>query len=99
MSHRWLVESGDDVLIFIHMLPNSSKKSIFGVDKWRDRLKVSVLSQPISGQANMELVELISSWASVKKKNVVIDKGHKIRKKILRIRNIKYEYISQLIGE
>jgi uncharacterized protein YggU (UPF0235/DUF167 family) len=29
----------------------------------------------------------------------VIDKGHKIRKKILRIRNIKYEYISQLIGE
>ena len=99
MSHRWLVESGDDVLIFIHMLPNSSKKSIFGVDKWRDRLKVSVLSPPISGQANMELVELISSWASVKKKNVVIDKGHKIRKKILRIRNIKYEYISQLIGE
>ena len=99
MSHRWLVESDDDVLIFIHMLPNSSKKSIFGVDKWRDRLKVSVLSQPISGQANMELVELISSWASVKKKNVVIDKGHKIRKKILRIRNIKDEYISQLIGE
>ncbi|MBT6775678.1 MAG: YggU family protein, partial [Euryarchaeota archaeon] len=75
MSHRWLVESGDDVLIFIHMLPNSSKKSTFGVDKWRDRLKVSVLSQPISGQANMELVELISSWASVKKKNVVIEKG------------------------
>jgi uncharacterized protein YggU (UPF0235/DUF167 family) len=47
----------------------------------------------------MELVELISSWASVKKKNVVIDKGHKTRKKIVRIRNIKYEYISQLIGE
>jgi len=99
MSHRWLVESDDDVLIFVHMLPNSSKKSIFGVDKWRGELKVSVLSPPISGQANMELVELISSWASVKKKNVVIDKGHKIRKKILRIRNIKYEYISQLIGE
>jgi len=99
MSHRWLVESGDDVLIFIHMLPNSSKKSIFGVDKWRDRLKVSVLSPPISGQANMELVGLISSWASVKKKNVVIEKGHKTQQKTVRIKNIKYEHIFQLIGE
>ena len=47
----------------------------------------------------MELVELISSWASVKKKNVVIEKGHKTQQKTVRIKNIKYEHIFQLIGE
>ena len=99
MSQRWLVESDDDILIFIQMLPNSSKKSILGVDKWRGRLKVSVLSPPISGKANVELLELISSWASVRMKNIVIEKGHKTRQKTIRIKNIKYEHIHQLIGE
>ena len=99
MSQRWLVESDDDILIFIQMLSNSSKKSILGVDKWRGRLKVSVLSPPISGKANVELLDLISSWASVRMKNIVIEKGHKTRQKTIRIKNIKYEYIHQLIGE
>ena len=70
MSPRWLVDSGDDVLIFLEIQPNSSQKRILGVEQWRGRLKVSVTSPPISGKANSELLELIASWISINKKYV-----------------------------
>ena len=54
MSQRWLVDSGEDVLIFLEIQPNSSQKRILGAEQWRGRLKVSVTSPPISGKANSE---------------------------------------------
>ncbi|MDE0953618.1 MAG: DUF167 domain-containing protein [Candidatus Poseidoniales archaeon] len=99
MSQRWLAESGEDILIFIDIQPNSSQKKILGVGKWRGRLKVSVTSPPISGKANSELLELISSWASVNKTHVSLEKGHKSRRKLIRIKNVKHEHIFSLIGE
>ena len=99
MSQRWLVDSGDDVIIFLVILSNSSQKRILGVGQWRGRLKVSVTSPPISGRANSELLELISSWASINKKNVSLENGHKSRRKTVRIKNIKCEQILSLLGE
>ena len=99
MSQRWLVNSGDDVLIFFEIQPNSTQKRILGVGQWRGRLKVSVTSPPISGKANSELLELISSWASINKKNVSLENGHKSRRKTVRIKNIKCEQILSLLGE
>ena len=99
MSQRWLVDSGDDVLIFLEIQPNSSQKKILGVGQWRSRLKVSVTSLPISGKANSELLELIASWTSKNKKFIILEDGHKNRRKTVRIKKIKCEQILSLIGE
>ena len=82
MSQRWLVDSGDDVLIFLEIQPNSSQKRILGVGQWRGRLKVSVTSPPISGKANSELLELISSWTSINKKICDFEKGIRVVEKL-----------------
>ena len=99
MSQRWLEDSGDDSLILIHIQPNSSRNQVLGVGKWRGRLKLSIMSPPISGKANSELLELLSSWLSVNKADVSIEKGHKSRKKSIRIKNLKSEQILSLMGE
>ena len=99
MSQRWLVDSGDDVLIFLEIQPNSSQKKILGVGQWRGRLKVSVMSPPISGKANSELLELIASWTSINKKYVTLENGRKNRQKTVRIKKIKCEQILSLLGE
>ena len=99
MSQRWLVDSGEDVLIFLEIQPNSSQKRILGVEQWRGRLKVSVTSPPISGKANSELLELIASWISINKKYVTPENGHRNRRKTVRIKKIKCEQILSLLGE
>ena len=99
MSQRWLEDSGDDSLILIHIQPNSSRNQVLGVGKWRGRLELSIMSPPISGKANSELLELLSSWLSINKSDVSIEKGHKSRKKSIRIKNLKSEQILSLIGE
>ena len=99
MSQRWLVDSGEDVLIFLEIQPNSSQKRILGVEQWRGRLKVSVTSPPISGKANSELLELLSSWLSINKADISIVKGHKSRKKSIRVKNVKSDQIMFLLGE
>jgi hypothetical protein len=57
------------------------------------------MSPPISGKANSELLELLSSWLSINKSDISIEKGHKSRKKSIRIKNLKSEQILSLIGE
>jgi hypothetical protein len=99
MSQRWLVDSGEDVLIFLEIQPNSSQKRILGVEQWRGRLKVSVMSPPISGKANSELLELIASWISINKKYVTLENGYRNRRKTVRIKKIKCEQILSLLGE
>ena len=54
MSQRWLEDSGEDSLILIHIQPNSSRNQVLGIGKWRGRLKLSIMSPPISGKANSE---------------------------------------------
>ena len=99
MSQRWLVDSGEDVLIFLEIQPNSSQKRILGVEQWRGRLKVSVMSPPISGKANSELLELIASWLSINKKYVTLENGYRNRRKTVRFKKIKCEQILSLLGE
>lgn len=99
MSQRWLVDSGEDILIFLEIQPNSSQKRILGSGQWRARLKVSVTSPPISDKANSELLVLISSWISTNKKYLILENGHRNCRKTVQIKKIKCEQILCLLGE
>ena len=99
MSQRWLVDSDNDILIFIEIQPNSNQKRILGAEQWRIRLKVSVTSPPISDEANSELLELIAIWTPINKKHPTLENGYKNRRKTVRIKKIKNEKSSSLLGE
>lgn len=99
MSQLWLEDSGDDCIILVQIQPNSSQNQILGVGEWRGRLRLSIIGPPISGKANSELLELLSSWLSINKADISIVKGHKSRKKSIRVKNVKSNQIMFLLGE
>lgn len=48
---------------------------------------VCVVSKPIEGKANQEVIETISKWAGTAKSNIKILSGHKSRKKLIEVIN------------
>ena len=65
--------------------PNSTIIGITGMDIWRTCLKISLVSPPTDGKANLELQKYISSIFELSVNEVSILSGHKSRKKIINV--------------
>jgi uncharacterized protein (TIGR00251 family) len=80
-------ESGCTVLEF-HVNSGSSRSGFAGYDQWRKCIKVSIKSQPKKGEANAELISLISKWFGIEESMVEIVSGNKDRSKRVSIRGL-----------
>jgi uncharacterized protein len=81
--------------IRIKLLPRSSKSQIMG--KEGDMYKVKVNSPPVDGEANKELISLLSKKLGQPKKNIEIITGKTSRMKVVRIYGISEEELSGLL--
>lgn len=73
--------------ITVKVVPGSKNKEI---KRQPDgTYKVKLLSPPIKGKANKELIDIISKEFSVKKSLVSIVKGERTREKIIEIGSVK----------
>lgn len=90
--------------ISIHVQPNSTTLGITGMDIWRTCLKISLVSSPTSGKANLELQKYISSLFELSINDVSIMSGTKSRKKVINVNLpldivlIKLEEIMRIYG-
>lgn len=77
--------------IFVKVIPNSKITKVVEdiVDMLGERtLKVKVRAIPENGKANEEVIEVISDYFKVKKRDVLIERGMNSRSKIIEIKNI-----------
>jgi uncharacterized protein len=81
--------------IRIKLLPRSSKSQIMG--KEGDVYKVKVNSPPVDGEANKELISLLSKKLGQPKSNIEITTGKTSRSKTVRIMGIDQESVSRLM--
>lgn len=70
--------------IRVHVKTGAKSSEIEGVEK--DTVKVKVKAQPHDGQANKELIELLSEYLGVAKSKLEISKGTTSKNKIIRIK-------------
>jgi len=63
----------DGFLLEIKVVTRSSKSGFFGVTG--DKLKVNLMSAPVKGKANKELVKLLSKKLGIPKNSVNIERG------------------------
>lgn len=70
-------------IIFIHVVPRSSKNEIIPLEDQNFRVKIT--AAPVDGDANKKLIEIISEYFDVAKSCVTIVKGERGRKKIVEI--------------
>lgn len=64
----------------IKVIPNAPKERIVAVE---GRLRVYVTAPAVDGKANKAVVEVLSKYFGLKKKDVLIVKGEKSREKVV----------------
>src|SRR5687768_12000192 len=78
----------DELRIRVRVKPRASRSRI--VSAAGDVLEVAVAAPPVDGEANEELVRLLSSVLDVARRNVEIVGGAHGRTKLLRIRGLTH---------
>ena len=74
-----IVERNGSVIFTVRVVPRSSKSRIVG--EYGEALRVQLLSPPVDGAANAELIKLLAKEFGVSKINVEIISGHTSRSK------------------
>jgi uncharacterized protein (TIGR00251 family) len=76
-------KSKKGITIKIKVYPKSAQSGISGIAG--DVLKIKVNAPPVGGEANKELIEILSDTLRLKKTSIKIIKGHTSRNKIVEI--------------
>ncbi len=75
------------ITVEVKVEPRSSRKGIAGV--MDNLLKVKLTAPPVGGEANEQLIEVISEATGVRKSEIRIIRGHSSKKKVVEIRGIE----------
>lgn len=74
------------ITLQVKVEPRASQRGISGL--FGEALKVKVNAAPAEGEANKELIEILSEEFGIKKTAVRIIKGHSSRNKIVEIEGV-----------
>lgn len=74
---------GDDLVIKLLLEPNFSRSKVVGIHG--DYLKITLMTLPIDGQANKELIKLLCNVFKVKKADISTLAGERSRNKTVRV--------------
>lgn len=94
------LKTGDNsVIISLTVIPNSNKNKLY-VDPDSGEIICEVKAKPIKGNANKNVIKMLSKRFNIASANIDIVKGLKTRDKIIVIKNrSKDEIIKILLGE
>jgi uncharacterized protein len=81
--------------IDISVTPSSPKSEVQGFDQWRKRLVVKVHAPPEKGEANEEVVSLLSDYFNA---DVEVVRGHISRMKTVLVHASKSDALQRLEG-
>lgn len=74
------------IVIEVKVEPRSSKKGIAGV--MDNMVKVKLTAPPVEGEANEQLIEVLSELTGVRKSDIRIVRGLSSRRKVVEIRGV-----------
>jgi hypothetical protein len=88
-------ETRSGIELDLMVSPSSPRSEVVGLDQWRGRLVVKLRSPPEKGEANQELVALLSRFFSAP---VEVLRGHSSRMKTVSVRITKEVALRSLEG-
>ena len=91
-----VVDSKEGIKILIEVVPGSSISGITGYDEWRKRIKLNVRAKARDGEANSEVVSLLSDLFGA---SAIITAGRKSRQKTVLISEIDKGMIIKKLEE
>lgn len=76
----------DGIIVEVKVEPRSSKKEISGV--MGRAIRVRLTAPPVDGEANEQLIEVLSKRFGIKKSSIIILKGKSSRHKMVKIKGV-----------
>jgi uncharacterized protein (TIGR00251 family) len=86
VSATWLQQSGDDVVLVLHVQPGAKKTEVAG--QHGDSLKIRLAAPPVDGKANDCLVAFLAETLGVAKSRITLVAGASSRAKRLRVAGV-----------
>jgi len=74
------------MLIKVKVFPDSKKEEI--IKKTEDSFEIKVKARPIRGEANREVIELLSSFLKIPRGKIRLIKGFRERNKIFKVADL-----------
>jgi uncharacterized protein (TIGR00251 family) len=76
----------DGITIEVKVEPRSSRKGISGI--MENVVRVKLTAPPVGGEANEQLIEVMSEATGARKSDIRIVRGHSSKKKVIEIRGV-----------
>lgn len=91
-----VTETKEGVRLEIKVQPRSSRNQMAGVQD--GILKIKLTAPPVDGEANLALIEYLSSLLGVPKRSINLIKGETSRNKLVEINGINREFLLKKVG-
>ena len=91
-----IVEIAGGVRLEVSVQPRSSRNQVVG--EQNEALKIKLTAPPVEGEANAALVDFLSSYLKIPRKDVKLVKGETSRHKIVEIKGISSEELMIKLG-
>jgi len=92
----WIKEYDNGIIINLHVIPNAKKNEIVG--EHNNKLKIKIISPPVEGSANKEIIKFLSKKLKINKSKITILAGEKNREKRISLENINKEEFYKIFG-
>ena len=86
-------------IVDFEVTAGSPVTSIFGVNKWRERVKASVAANPKDGEANRELLRFLAEVFGVPSSSIRLVSGEKSSQKRFEIAGLGMEEVVRKLEE
>ncbi|MDH4128466.1 MAG: DUF167 domain-containing protein [Spirochaetota bacterium] len=93
---EWIKSHNDGVILKVKIVPNSSKNQL---SLLAEHLKINIIAPALENRANQELIKYLAKTFKLKKKDIQIISGEKVKFKQLFINNNSVENIKKVIYE
>lgn len=80
----------------VKIVPKANKTEIVGVQE-DGTIKIRLMSPPVEGQANEELIKFLAEFFNVHKTDIEIVAGLDSRKKLVSVINVRAEDVDRLV--
>lgn len=80
----------------VKIVPKANKTEIVGIQE-DGTIKIRLMSPPVEGQANEELISFLAEFLNVKPSDVEIVAGLDSRKKLVSVLNVRAEDVDRLV--
>jgi uncharacterized protein len=98
VSPCWLRQSGDDVLISLHVQPGARKTEVAG--EHGEALKIRLAAPPVDGKANDCLIAFLARQLDIAKARLELVSGVSSRTKRVRAAGLSADFVvRQLAGK